>query len=128
MMPRPLRADEAGGIYHALNRGNARQEIFHKVEDYVAFEKVLVEGLKRHPVDLFAYGKSVVKLSPWPIARFPGWVDRVNSALSEAEENKMKRSIHRGSPLGTERWVESIARRLNLESTLRPRRRPKKLA
>jgi putative transposase len=54
-MPRPLRADEAGGIYHALNRGNARQEIFHKVEDYVAFEKVLVEGLKRHPVDLFAY-------------------------------------------------------------------------
>ena len=29
-MPRPPRADEAGGLYHALNRGNMRAEIFHK--------------------------------------------------------------------------------------------------
>ena len=27
-MPRRPRADEAGGLYHALNRGNARQTIF----------------------------------------------------------------------------------------------------
>jgi hypothetical protein len=35
---RPKRADEAGGIYHALNRGNARSTIFHKPEDYEALE------------------------------------------------------------------------------------------
>jgi hypothetical protein len=29
-MGRPPRADEAGGIYHALNRGNARHDIFFK--------------------------------------------------------------------------------------------------
>ncbi len=28
VMGRTLRADEAGGIYHALNRGNGRQPIF----------------------------------------------------------------------------------------------------
>ncbi len=28
-MPRPHRADEAGGIYSALNRGNRRAAIFH---------------------------------------------------------------------------------------------------
>jgi putative transposase len=33
-MPRAPRADEAGGLYHALNRGNLGAEIFHKDEDY----------------------------------------------------------------------------------------------
>jgi hypothetical protein len=33
-MPRPKRADEANGVYHALNRGNARAEVFRKPEDY----------------------------------------------------------------------------------------------
>ena len=32
-MPRSTRADEAFGIYHALNRGNLRATIFHKEGD-----------------------------------------------------------------------------------------------
>jgi putative transposase len=54
-MPRQRRADEAGVIYHALNRGNARQAIFHKDEDYQAFLRVLDEGLQRYPVELFSF-------------------------------------------------------------------------
>jgi putative transposase len=54
-MPRPPRADEAGAIYHALNRGNARHDIFFKDVDYQAFERLIAEGLERFPVDLFAY-------------------------------------------------------------------------
>ena len=54
-MPRPRRADEAGGIYHALNRGNARATIFHKDEDYEAFERIVAEGLQRYQVQLFSY-------------------------------------------------------------------------
>ncbi|WP_203329146.1 transposase, partial [Candidatus Laterigemmans baculatus] len=54
-MPRPPRADEAGAIYHALNRGNSRQTIFRKEADYEAFERILMEGLQSYPVDLFAY-------------------------------------------------------------------------
>ena len=45
-MPRPPRADIAGEIYHALNRGNGRMTIFHKDADYEAFERVLCEGLE----------------------------------------------------------------------------------
>ena len=45
-MARPSRADEAGGLYHALNRGNARATIFHKDGDYEAFERILAEGLE----------------------------------------------------------------------------------
>lgn len=54
-MPRPKRADEAGAIYHALNRGNARNTIFHKDGEFEAFERILAEGLERFPVKLFAY-------------------------------------------------------------------------
>jgi putative transposase len=54
-LPRQKRADEAGAIYHALNRGNARQKIFHKDEDYEAFLRVLGEGLQLYPVELFSF-------------------------------------------------------------------------
>jgi len=44
-MPRPKRANEANGIYNALNRGNARAKIFKKTDDFEAFERILAEGL-----------------------------------------------------------------------------------
>ncbi|MDV6034428.1 MAG: hypothetical protein F9B45_30915 [Phycisphaera sp. RhM] len=221
-MPRAPRADEAGGLYHALNRGNLRAEIFHKDADYAAFEKILGEALAIHQVELFAYqlmpnhyhlvvrplvdgemsrfmgwvgGTHTMRyhahyqtggmghvyqqryksfpiqdddhflvvcryvernacraglvdraerwrwgslwrwhfkrdsnpplLSSWPISRSPRWVDRVNEALSEKELGAVRRCAQRGAPLGDEGWVESIARRLNLESTMRPRGRPR---
>ena len=54
-MPRPPRADKAGGLYHALNRGNARAQIFHKDADYAAFEQILADGRARYDVLLFSY-------------------------------------------------------------------------
>jgi putative transposase len=54
-MPRSPRADEAGGLYHALNRGNLRATIFHKDGDYAAFEKILHEALQLYQVHLLAY-------------------------------------------------------------------------
>jgi hypothetical protein len=62
-MPRQKRLDVAGGIYHALNRGNAREDIFHKEEDYAAFQRVPGEGLQRYDVRLFSY---TLMLSPGP--------------------------------------------------------------
>jgi putative transposase len=64
-------------------------------------------------------------LSSWPIPRLPNWVDRVNEPLREKELEAVRRCAQRGCPLGEETWVESIARRLNLESTMRPRGRPR---
>lgn len=54
-MPRQKRSDEAGIIYHALNRGNDRKEIFKKPEDYDAFIRILDEGLQKYPVELFSF-------------------------------------------------------------------------
>jgi putative transposase len=220
-MPRAPRADEAGAIYHALNRGNQCQKIFHKQEDYEAFERVLFDGLQKYPVDLFAYQwmpnhwhmvlsprengamsrlmywvtmthtarhhahyhvtgtghlyqgryksfpiqdddhfhtvcryvernaltaklvqraedwqwgslanwlskKETLPLAKWPLARLPGWVDRVNQPLSAKETARVLKAIQKSQPFGDLDWVTSTAERLNLESTLRSRGRPRK--
>jgi putative transposase len=219
-MPRSPRADAAGGLYHALNRGNLRADIFKKEGDFVAFEKILSEGLERYEIELFSYqlmtnhyhlvlrplvdgemsrfmgwvggthtmryhahyhtsglghvyqqryksfpiqdddhflcvcryvernalrAKLVQRaedwrwgslwrwlqkpepdpklLSPWPIPRLPGWVQRVNQPLSDSELDAVRLSTQRGRPLGDERWVESTVKKFKLESTIRPRGR-----
>lgn len=221
-MPRSPRADEAGGLYHALNRGNLRADIFKKEADFAAFEQILYEGLQIHNVELYAYQlmsnhyhlvlrplvdgemsrfmgwiggthtmryhahyhtggmghvyqqryksfpiqddehflvvcryvernalrANLVKraedwrwgslwrwlqknkpepklLSSWPMPRLPGWTARVNECLTTQELKAVRLSAQRGKPLGDEAWVQSIARRLNLESTIRPRGRPR---
>ena len=86
-MPRPPRADEAGGLYHALNRGNLRAANFHKEMYFLAFERILYES----PL-----------LSPCPMPRLPGWTGRVNEPLSEKVLAAVRLSAQRGRPLGDE--------------------------
>lgn len=137
-MPRSPRADEAGGLYHALNRANLGAKIFRKKSDFVAFEKVLYEALHLYQVELYAYQIMTTHwrwlqnpepeaklLLPWPIPRLPNWVDRGNEPLTDYELKSIRNCAQRGAPLGDEGWVESIARRLDLESTMRPRCRPR---
>ena len=219
-MPRPPRADDAGAIYHALNRGNARQPIFFKDADYEAFERLIAEGLEKFPVNLIAYqwmknhwhmvlsprvdggmsalvgwvtlthtqryhahhgtagyghvyqgryksfpvqddehfhvvcryvernaltakvvkraeayrwgslynwlgGESAIELAPWPVRRLPRWVERVNAALSAKEQKALRHCVARGIPFGTTDWTEETVKRLGLESTIRPRGRPR---
>jgi len=219
-MPRSPRADVAGGLYHALNRGNLRADIFKKQSDFVAFEKILGEALERFDVELFSYqlmtnhyhlvpsplidgemsrfmgwigGTHTMRyhahyhtsglghvyqqryksfpiqdddhflcvcryvernalraemveraedwqwgslwrwlqkpepdpklLSPWPVPRLPGWVQRVNQPLSDSERETVRLSAQRGRPFGDEKWVKSTVKRFKLESTVRPRGR-----
>jgi putative transposase len=65
-------------------------------------------------------------LSRWPLPCPRDWVSLVNTPQTEAELGAVRTAIRRGSPLGTSEWKRRTAKRLNLESTLRPRGRPKK--
>jgi putative transposase len=65
-------------------------------------------------------------LSPWPIKQPPAWSERVNAALSPAEEESLQRSVRRGQPFGSAEWQAATTVRLGLESAFRPRGRPKK--
>ncbi len=67
-------------------------------------------------------------LCPWPIARPTDWVARVNRAISKKELEAVRVSVLRGRPFGGEDWQKRTAERLGLESTFRPRGRPKKTA
>lgn len=65
-------------------------------------------------------------LSDWPVERSRNWVGHVNQPETEAELENLRCSVQRGRPLGTETWVVRMAKRLDLESTLRPRGRPRR--
>ena len=65
---------------------------------------------------------------PWPVPQPAHWTRLVNQALSEVELKAIRQALLRGSPFGPERWQKQIARRLELQYTLRPRGRPKKAA
>jgi putative transposase len=41
--------------YHALNRGNRREAVFQKDEDYAAFVEAMVDARARLAVDVLGY-------------------------------------------------------------------------
>ena len=64
-------------------------------------------------------------LASWPSPRTRGWVEHVNAPQTEAELMALRRSVNRGNPFGDDSWCKRAIRELNLESTVRPRGRPK---
>jgi len=65
-------------------------------------------------------------LAGWPLPRPPDWLEIVNRPESEAELAAIRKSLQRGSPFGSTTWTADTAKQLQIESTLRPRGRPKK--
>ena len=68
------------------------------------------------------------KISNGPLPLPSGWLRHVNKPQSEAELESIRRCVHRGKRLGSELWIRTTAARMNLESTLRSRGRPRKSA
>jgi putative transposase len=64
-------------------------------------------------------------LAEWPVERPGDWVELVND-VPEKEAEEVRRSVVRGTPLGSENWQKKAAVKLGLESTFRQRGRPKK--
>lgn len=54
-MPRIARGLADGLIYHMLNRGNGRQKVFHKKQDYEAFIDLMKKAKNKFPLKIFAY-------------------------------------------------------------------------
>lgn len=64
-------------------------------------------------------------LTEWPVSRPRSWVAWMNQPETEMELRALRQSVQKGRPFGSETWVARMAKRLGLESTLRPRGRPK---
>jgi putative transposase len=54
-MPRTARASQGGYVYHVLNRGNGRNVVFHKPQDYEAFVNLMVLANERIAMRLCGY-------------------------------------------------------------------------
>ena len=54
-MPRKARKAPGGIVFHCINRGVGRNRLFHKPQDYAAFERVMAYALEAVPVRLLAY-------------------------------------------------------------------------
>ncbi len=65
-------------------------------------------------------------LHDWPVPHPRNWVALVNRVQTKAELESLQTSVNRGRPYGSETWQKRTAKRLALESTFRPRGRPKK--
>lgn len=102
---------------------------------------IVIRYVERNPLR----ARLVVKAEAWPWSslrlrgsaglvwigecpvEFPrGWSERVNAPQTLAEEEELRQSIERGRPFGDPKWQKRTARKLGLESALRPRGRPKK--
>lgn len=60
-----------------------------------------------------------------PVPRPADWVAWVNEAVTDAELERLRHSVNRGTPFGTAAWGARTASRLGLEASLRPRGRPR---
>ena len=60
-----------------------------------------------------------------PILKPAQWTRHVNGVETEAELKALRHSLARGTPFGYTHWQTKTAAILGLESSLRPRGRPK---
>ena len=65
-------------------------------------------------------------LAAWPVRRSASWTEHVNEPQTEAELSAIRRCIQRGNPYGDATWTKKMITRFGLETTLRPRGRPRK--
>ena len=74
------------------------------------------------------YGNQEQKqlLSKWPMRITKEYDNWLNQDEKEDVLLSLRKSVNRGKPFGLESWIEKIAEKLKLKSTLNPRGRPKK--
>ncbi len=65
-------------------------------------------------------------LCKWPVDRPRDWTALVNASLDEKKLQGLRTCVNRGQPCGDPTWVRRIAKRLQLEFTLRNAGRPRK--
>jgi putative transposase len=122
---RPTRAERAAGVVETacplwtvaryVERNPRRAKLVRRAEGWAWSSLRYSAQLAKPP--------AWVDIS-W-LERPAGWLATVNGAESAEDLAAVRQSIARGRPLGSAGWVRRIAAALGLESSLRPRGRPR---
>lgn len=70
----------------------------------------------------------LANLADWPVSPPRNWLALLNQPEDEEELTALRTSVKRGAPFGTAEWREKTAAKLGIESSLRPRGRPRRPA
>ncbi len=68
-----------------------------------------------------------LRIERGPVARPEPWLLWVNGRVEESEVQRIRQSVNRGAPFGSEGWITSTGARLGLDASLRPIGRLQKL-
>ena len=105
-------------VMRYVERNALRGRLAERAEDWAWSSVRFWRDRRRRPVFLY----------DGPVDRGRRWVADVNRPMTDDELNALRQSINRGTPCGNSAWRKRIATRLGLESSLRPRGRPRKKA
>jgi len=118
----PIQQDEHFlTVCRYVERNALRANLVQRAEDWPWSSLAL---WRMTPAQIAREGKPA--LADWPVERPRQWLRIVNQPQSPAEEEALRRAVQRGRPFGGPTWQKQAATRLRLESTLRPRGRPRK--
>ena len=90
-----------------MNRGKARQDVFHEADDHERFIELMQEACARVPMRVLVW---CLMSNHFHLVVLPH---------GDGED---------GAPFGSECWQKKTARRMGLEFTLRRRGRPRTVA
>lgn len=65
-------------------------------------------------------------LAEWPVVRPANWLDLVNTPLTSAELDDLRKCIERGRPFGSYAWANAAVSRFGLQSAVRRPGRPRR--
>lgn len=68
----------------------------------------------------------VIPCDEWPMERPTDWLQWVNTCERPEQVAAVRRSVVKGQPYGSERWVAQMVTQCNLGATVRGRGRPRK--
>jgi len=96
-MPRVARQCPGGYVYHVWNRAAGRLRLFKKEADYLAFERILVEAHRRHPIDLLDW---CLMPNHWHFVVYPSGDGQVTAFFRWLTHTHAMRSITHRRVLG----------------------------
>jgi putative transposase len=130
-MPRIARGETVGGIYHIINRGNMKMQVFDDTEDYEYFLELLEIGTKREKVEIHAYclmpnhfhlllvpqeEKSLSRLMQWIMTSHVRYYHRKNKTSGHIWQGRYKSFMVEKESyyLALIRYIEANAHRAKL--------------
>jgi putative transposase len=124
----------SGHVWQGRFRAFAIQEDEHLLTVWRYIERNPVRAGLVSRAELWRWSSAAVEraggpaLAAGPVPQPADWVRHVNEPQTEAEVERLRLSVQRGRPFGHDVWALEAARRLGVESSLRPRGRPRKPA